>query len=79
VLVRAERGRTWLPERKREIVAEMLAAICKPGEVAPRISIGQLHIRRREQFGMRRLMTNVAKYPPLPVPSSCHSLPRPLR
>ena len=56
VLVRAERRRSWLPERKREIVAEMLGGGCKPGEVARRhgISTGQLYTWRRELFGMRR-------------------------
>ena len=59
VLVRAERRRAWPPERKREIVAEMLEGGCKPGEVARRhgISTGQLYTWRRELFGVRRALT----------------------
>ena len=59
VLVRAERRRSWPPERKREIVAEMLEGGCKPGELARRhgISTGQLYTWRRELFGVRRVLT----------------------
>ncbi len=57
--MRAERRRSWSPERKREIVAESLEAGCRPGAVAQRhgISTGQLYTWRREMLGVPRALT----------------------
>ena len=57
--MRAERRRSWSPERKREIVAESLEAGCRPGAVAQRygISTGQLYTWRREILGVQRALT----------------------
>jgi transposase len=55
ILVRADRRRSWTPERKCQIVSESLEPGVTPSEVARRhgIGTGQLYTWRRQMVGVQ--------------------------
>ena len=76
IITRGERRRRWMPEQKREIVAESYGRELTPTEVARKhgISSGQLYTWRRELLGlqapvMRRAMPRFAEVAVAPTPA----------